>query len=54
MAELGAFRGVWCHALVTLRLLTRCYSPLSDAAPLRVQALPMRQLEFLADPLLDA
>jgi len=38
---------------VTLRLLNRRCGPLSEASTARVQALPLEQLEALADALLD-
>ena len=40
-------------AAVTLRLLNRRCGPLSDATTAQVQALPLEQLEALADALLD-
>ena len=41
------------EAKVTLRLLNRRSGPLSDATTARIQALPVDQLEALADALLD-
>ena len=41
------------EAAVTLRLLNRRCSPLSDATTAQIQALPLGQLEALADALLD-
>ena len=41
------------RAAVTLRLLNRRCSPLSDATTAQIQALPLGQLEALADALLD-
>jgi len=41
------------EANVTLRLLNRRCGPLSDATTARIQALPLQQLETLADALLD-
>ena len=41
------------EAKVTLRLLNRRCGPLSDATTARIQALPVDQLEALADALLD-
>ena len=38
---------------MTLRLLNRRCSPLSDATTAQIQALPLGQLEALADALLD-
>ena len=38
---------------VTLRLLNRRCGPLSEATTARIQALPLQQLELLADALLD-
>jgi predicted transposase YdaD len=38
---------------VTLRLLNRRCGPLSDATTAQIQALPLEQLEALADALLD-
>jgi hypothetical protein len=38
---------------VTLRLLNRRCGPLSDATTARIQALPLEQLEALAEALLD-
>ena len=38
---------------VTLRLLTRRCGPLSEATTAQIQALPLEQLEALADALLD-
>ena len=46
----GEARG---EANVTLRLLTRRCGPLTDATTARIQALPLEQLEALADALLD-
>jgi len=40
-------------ASVTLRQLNRRCGPLSDATSARIQALPLEQLEALADALLD-
>ena len=40
-------------AAVTLRLLNRRCGPLSDATTAQIQALPVEQLESLADALLD-
>jgi predicted transposase YdaD len=40
-------------AEVTLRLLNRRCGPLSDATTARIQALPLEQLEALAEALLD-
>jgi len=40
-------------AAVTLRLLTRRCGPLSEATTARIQALPLEQLEALAEALLD-
>ena len=40
-------------AKMTLRLLNRRCSPLSDATTAQIQALPLGQLEALADALLD-
>ena len=40
-------------AKVTLRLLTRRCGPLSEATTAQIQALPVEQLESLADALLD-
>ena len=40
-------------AAVTLRLLNRRCGPLTDAITARIQALPLEQLEALADALLD-
>ena len=40
-------------AAVTLRLLTRRCGPLSEATTAQIQALPVEQLESLADALLD-
>ena len=40
-------------AAVTLRLLNRRCGPLSDATTAQIQALPLDQLEALADSLLD-
>ena len=41
------------EAKVTMRLLNRRCGPLSDATTARIQALPLEQLETLADALLD-
>ena len=41
------------EANVTLRLLNRRCGPLSDATRARIQALPLQQLETLAEALLD-
>jgi len=41
------------EAKVTLRQLNRRCGPLSDATTARIQALPLQQLETLADALLD-
>ena len=41
------------EAAVTLRLLNRRCSPLSNATTAQIQALPLGQLEALADALLD-
>ena len=41
------------EASVTLRLLNRRCGPLSDATTARIQALPLQQLETLAEALLD-
>jgi predicted transposase YdaD len=41
------------EASVTLRLLNRRCGPLSDATTARIQALPLNQLESLAEALLD-
>ena len=41
------------EAKVTLRLLNRRCGPLSDATTARIQALPLQQLETLAEALLD-
>jgi hypothetical protein len=38
---------------MSLRLLNRCCGPLSEATIARIQALPLEQLEALADALLD-
>ncbi|MFN5118403.1 MAG: DUF4351 domain-containing protein [Cyanobacteriota bacterium] len=38
---------------VTLRLLSRRCGPLSEATTARIQALPLEQLESLAEALLD-
>jgi hypothetical protein len=38
---------------VTLRLLNRRCGPLSEATTAQIQALPVNQLEALADALLD-
>ena len=40
-------------AKVTLRLLARRCGPLSEATTARIQALPLEQLEALAEALLD-
>ena len=40
-------------AAVTLRLLNRRCGPLSEATTTQIQALPLEQLEALADALLD-
>ena len=40
-------------AAVTLRLLNRRCGPLSEATTARIQALPLEQLEGLAEALLD-
>ncbi|WP_341880205.1 DUF4351 domain-containing protein [Synechococcus sp. UW140] len=40
-------------AKMTLRLLTRRCGPLSEATTAQIQALPLEQLEALADALLD-
>jgi predicted transposase YdaD len=40
-------------AAVTIRLLNRRCGPLSDATTAQIQALPVDQLEALADALLD-
>ena len=40
-------------AAVTLRLLNRRCGPLTDASTDRIQALPLEQLEALAEALLD-
>jgi hypothetical protein len=40
-------------AKVTLRLLNRRFGPLSEATTARIQALPLEQLEALAEALLD-
>ena len=51
---LGEARGeALGEANVTLRLLTRRCGPLTDATTARIQALPLEQLEALADALLD-
>ncbi len=47
---LGEARG---EAKVTLRQLSRRCGPLTDATTARIQALPLEQLEALADALLD-
>ena len=50
----GEARGVAPgEAKVTLRQLTRRCGPLSDGTTARIQALPLEQLEALADALLD-
>jgi predicted transposase YdaD len=41
------------EAKVTLRLLTRRCGPLSEATTAEIQALPLEQLEALAEALLD-
>ena len=41
------------EAKVTIRLLNRRCGPLSEATTARIQALPLKQLETLADALLD-
>ncbi|MBM5786155.1 MAG: DUF4351 domain-containing protein [Cyanobacteria bacterium K_DeepCast_35m_m1_288] len=41
------------EAAVTLRLLARRCGPLSEATTARIQALPLEQLEALAEALLD-
>jgi predicted transposase YdaD len=41
------------EAAVTLRLLNRLCGPLSDTTTTQIQALPVDQLEALADALLD-
>ena len=41
------------EAKVTLRLLNRRCAPLTDATTAQIQALPLEQLEALADALLD-
>jgi predicted transposase YdaD len=41
------------EAKVTLRLLNRRCGPLSEATTAQIQALPLEQLEALADALLD-
>ena len=41
------------EAKVTMRLLNRHCGPLSDATTARIQALPLEQLETLAEALLD-
>ena len=46
----GEARG---EAKVTLRLLNRRCGPLSEATTAQIQALPLEQLEALADALLD-
>ena len=51
---LGEARGkALGEATVTLRLLNRRCGPLSAETTTRIQALPMEQLESLADALLD-
>ena len=40
-------------AKMTLRLLSRRCGPLTGATTAQIQALPLEQLEFLADALLD-
>ena len=47
---LGAARG---EAKVALRQLNRRCGPLSEATTARIQALPLEQLEALAEALLD-
>ena len=46
----GEARG---EAKMTLRLLTRRCGPLEEATTAQIQALPLEQLEALADALLD-
>jgi hypothetical protein len=46
----GEARG---EAKVTLRQLNRRCGPLTDASTARIQALPLEQLEALAEALLD-
>jgi hypothetical protein len=41
------------ESAVTMRLLNRRCGPLSDATTARIQALPLEQLETLAEALLD-
>jgi hypothetical protein len=41
------------EAKVTLRLLNRRCGPLSEVSTARIQALPLQQLEALAEALLD-
>ena len=41
------------EAAVTIRLLNRRCGPLTDATTAQIQALPLQQLEALADALLD-
>jgi predicted transposase YdaD len=41
------------EAAMTLRLLNRRCGPLSEATTAQIQALPLEQLEALADALLD-
>ena len=41
------------EATITLRLLNRRCGPLSEATTARIQALPLEQLEALAEALLD-
>jgi len=41
------------EAKVTMRQLNRRCGPLSDATTARIQALPLKQLETLAEALLD-
>ena len=54
ISGLGEARGeALGEANVTLRLLTRRCGPLTDATTARIQALPLEQLEALADALLD-
>ena len=40
-------------AVVILRQLSRCCGPLSNATAARIKALPLEQLEALAEALLD-
>ena len=52
--QLGEAEGRRAEAAsMTLRLLTRRCSPLSEATTARIQALPQERLEALADALLD-